>query len=106
MKDGFAGRGHKRTTEKIPGGIVSARQPWVLLVESFFDRETPILTSDNGTSDADSRSACSAPGTSRSGIGRPANRCRQGLAIHRVQRPDQVTRALSVAMPVSAYIMR
>src|SRR5580658_10348460 len=61
---------------------------------------------DNGTSDGDSRSGRRAPGTSRSGIGLPAKRRRQGFAIHRVHRPDQETRALSVAIPVSAYIIR
>jgi hypothetical protein len=45
-------------------------------------------------------------GTLRSGMGVPANRRRQGLASQRAQRPDHDTRALSVAMPVSAYIWR
>src|SRR6185369_14839292 len=48
--------------------------------------------------------ACS--GVFRFGIGLPANSRRQGLAMIRVQRPDHVTRALSVAIPVSAYICR
>ena len=43
-------------------------------------------------------------GTSRFGIGDPANSLRQGLAIHRAHRVDRSTRALSVAMPVFAYI--
>src|SRR6266853_5618338 len=38
-------------------------------------------------------------GTSRSGMGAPAKRRRQGLASQRAQRPDHETRALSVAMP-------
>src|SRR6478736_3844090 len=45
-------------------------------------------------------------GTCRFGMGRPANNRRVGLAIQRAQRVDHATRALSVAMPVSAYILR
>ena len=40
------------------------------------------------------------------GIGRAAKRRWQGLASQRVHRADQATRALSVAIPVSAYICR
>src|SRR6185437_7259043 len=47
-----------------------------------------------------------APGTFSSGIGAPANRRRQGLAKKRTHLLDRVTRALSVAIPVSAYIWR
>jgi hypothetical protein len=36
----------------------------------------------------------------------PANSRRQGRASQRAQRVDQATRALSVAIPVSAYILR
>ena len=43
-------------------------------------------------------------GTSRFGMGDPANSLRQGFAIHRAHRVDRSTRALSVAMPVFAYI--
>jgi hypothetical protein len=42
----------------------------------------------------------------RSGIGRPAKSRRQGCAIRRAQRADRLTLALSVAMPVLAYICR
>jgi len=45
-------------------------------------------------------------GVARSGIGRALNKRRQGLAIHRAHRADRPTRALSVAMPVLAYICR
>ena len=41
-----------------------------------------------------------------SGIGRPANSRRHGMAINRAHRADRLTRALSVAMPVFAYICR
>lgn len=47
-----------------------------------------------------------AAGTCRCGMGRPANSFWQGLASHRAQSADHATRALSVAMPVSAYILR
>jgi len=43
-------------------------------------------------------------GTLSSGMGVPANNRRQGLDSQRAQRPDHETRALSVAIPVSAYI--
>ena len=39
-------------------------------------------------------------------MGVPAKRRRHGLASHRAHRPDHDTRALSVAIPVSAYIWR
>ena len=45
-------------------------------------------------------------GTSSRGMGRAENRYRHGLAIQRAQRTDRATRALSVAMPVFAYICR
>src|SRR5579859_4761208 len=45
-------------------------------------------------------------GTRRSGMGGPVNRRRHGFAIQRAQRAERATRALSVAMPVSAYIRR
>lgn len=45
-------------------------------------------------------------GTSSSGMGRAAKSRWQGLASHRAQRADLETRALSVAIPVSAYICR
>src|SRR5687767_5226762 len=45
-------------------------------------------------------------GTCRSGIGRAANSRRHGRAIHRAHRFARLTRALSVAMPVFAYICR
>jgi hypothetical protein len=45
-------------------------------------------------------------GTSSCGMGRAENRYRNGLAIQRAQRADRATRALSVAMPVFAYICR
>ena len=41
-----------------------------------------------------------------SGIGRAVNSRRHGLAIHRAQFAERPTRALSVAMPVLAYICR
>src|SRR5690606_16559808 len=40
------------------------------------------------------------------GNGRATNRRRHGLAIRRAQRFARLTRALSVAMPVFAYICR
>ena len=39
-------------------------------------------------------------------MGRPANSHRQGIAINRAHCADRFTRALSVAMPVLAYIWR
>jgi serine/threonine protein kinase len=47
-----------------------------------------------------------AAGTSRSGMGGAANSRWQGFASQRAQRADRATRALSVAIPVSAYICR
>src|SRR5688572_9969340 len=41
-----------------------------------------------------------------SGIGRPAKSRRHGIAISRAQRAERLTRALSVAIPVFAYIWR
>jgi hypothetical protein len=49
---------------------------------------------------------CSGNGISRPGIGSPANNRRHGTAIQRAHRADRFTRALSVAMPVFAYICR
>jgi hypothetical protein len=46
------------------------------------------------------------PGTLSSGIGLAMNRRRQGLASHRAQVLALFLRALSVAMPVLAYICR
>jgi hypothetical protein len=45
-------------------------------------------------------------GISNSGNGRPANSRRQGFASHRAQRAERPILALSVAMPVLAYICR
>ena len=45
-------------------------------------------------------------GTTKSGIGVPWNRRRQGFASHRAQRLAVLRRALSVAIPVLAYICR
>src|SRR5436853_7721490 len=45
-------------------------------------------------------------GIARSGMGRPTNSRRVGFAIHRAHWADRPTRALSVAMPVLAYIWR
>lgn len=45
-------------------------------------------------------------GTCRSGSGRPANSRRHGMAISLAHCADRFTRALSVAMPVFAYIWR
>src|SRR5947207_687519 len=45
-------------------------------------------------------------GTCNSGMGPATNRRRQGLASHRAQAPALFLRALSVAMPVLAYICR
>src|SRR6266540_3636201 len=45
-------------------------------------------------------------GTCRSGIGGAANSRRHGAAIIRAHRAERLTRALSVAMPVFAYIWR
>jgi hypothetical protein len=42
----------------------------------------------------------------RPGMGRPMKRRRQALPIHRARWADHATRALSVAMPVFAYIWR
>ena len=42
----------------------------------------------------------------QSGMGRAANNMRQGFAIQRAQRTERLTRALSIAMPVFAYICR
>ena len=45
-------------------------------------------------------------GSARSGIGAAMNSRRTNFAIHRARRADLATRALSVAMPVFAYIWR
>ena len=45
-------------------------------------------------------------GMPRSGRGRATNRYRHGLAIRRAHRFARLTRALSVAIPVFAYICR
>lgn len=39
-------------------------------------------------------------------MGRAEKSRRQGFASQRAQRPDEAMRALSVAIPVSAYIWR
>ena len=44
--------------------------------------------------------------SSRVGMGRPAKSRRHGMAMSRAQRAERFTRALSVAMPVLAYIWR
>ena len=49
--------------------------------------------------------ACSV-GSTRSGIGAATNSRRAALASQRARRADRATRALSVAMPVLAYICR
>src|SRR5215475_12173882 len=46
------------------------------------------------------------PGNARSGIGFPRNSRRHAWPIHRAHRAERCTRALSVAMPVFAYICR
>src|SRR5690606_9449627 len=46
------------------------------------------------------------PGTGRSGIGLATNRRRASLASRRARCCERATRALSVAMPVFAYIWR
>jgi len=40
------------------------------------------------------------------GVGRAENNMRHGFAIQRAQRTERVTRALSIAIPVFAYICR
>src|SRR5262245_25216014 len=45
-------------------------------------------------------------GSRSSGIGSDAKRCRANRASHRAQDADRWTRALSVAIPVFAYIWR
>src|SRR5580704_4742494 len=45
-----------------------------------------------------------APGIFRSGMGRAWNSLRQGIASHRAQALARLRRALSVAIPVLAYI--
>ena len=50
--------------------------------------------------------ASGAGAASSSGIGRATNRRRHGRAIRRAHRLARFTRALSVAMPVFAYICR
>jgi hypothetical protein len=50
--------------------------------------------------------AGSAPGTCNCGIGVVRKRRRVASPSHRAQRVDRATRALSVAMPVVAYICR
>ena len=45
-------------------------------------------------------------GIARSGIGLAENRRRHGFASHRAQRLELFLRALSVEMPVLAYICR
>ena len=47
-----------------------------------------------------------ARGSWRSGIGAATNNRRTALASHRARRAERATRALSVAMPVFAYICR
>jgi len=44
------------------------------------------------------------PAASRLGMGAPINSLRQGFAIQRAHWVGRSTRALSVAMPVFAYI--
>jgi hypothetical protein len=61
-----------------------------------FNKDPPLGT-DTGTDYA---------GNCRSGIGRPANILASGLAISRVMRWAWFERALSVEMPVLAYICR
>ena len=50
--------------------------------------------------------AAAGVGTCSSGIGRPANSHRHGITINLAHCADRFTRALSVAMPVFAYICR
>jgi hypothetical protein len=47
-----------------------------------------------------------AAGSTRSGIGAPMNNRRASFAISRARRAERATRALSVAIPVLAYICR
>ena len=44
--------------------------------------------------------------TWQSGMGRAENNMRQGFAIQRAHRTERVKRALSIAIPVLAYIWR
>jgi hypothetical protein len=102
----------------LSGGVLSSRANGRLTVRHGNQTGTGVAPSRTGASNQrsvhrpmiastqleDSR-AWSA-GTCRSGIGRPANRRRHGTAIHRARRAERLTRALSVAMPVFAYIWR
>ena len=67
------------------------------LVRCSDDAMRSMRGEDDGTSGLASRS---------SGIGRPAKSRRHGIAISRAQRAERLTRALSVAIPVFAYIWR
>lgn len=55
---------------------------------------------------ADIRLASTITDYLQSGRGRAANSMRQGFAIQRAHRTERLTRALSIAMPVFAYICR
>ena len=60
----------------------------------------------SGATAAPGNLTASGAGIGRSGIGFAVNRRRQGPAIRRAHRLARFTRALSVAMPVFAYICR
>jgi hypothetical protein len=61
---------------------------------------------ENTRTEAYMRAIAAPQSSCRSGIGRPANRYRHGHAIQRARRAERLTRALSVAIPVFAYIWR
>jgi len=62
--------------------------------------------SNCGSASCDGPVSRDSRGTCRSGIGRPAKSERHGTAMARAHRAERFTRALSVAIPVFAYICR
>jgi len=81
-------------------GKVDFQFPVMRLPETYGHLVMVINGTGSGTS------TFNAAGTLRSGMGGAANNRWHGFASQRAQRADRETRALSVAIPVSAYICR
>jgi hypothetical protein len=82
-----------RWSEPVPGRELHP------LKSSAFSRRT--ITPNNGQTTIEAHHPYL-----QCGMGRAANNIRQGFAIQRAQRTERATRALSIAIPVFAYICR
>jgi hypothetical protein len=105
-----------RKTANNPGGVLAERRDFPTSRKNGEKRGTPRQALGSGVRKVKvptlSQKARQGWGTrscfmlQASGRGRAENNMRQGFAIQRAHRTERVKRALSIAIPVLAYIWR